>query len=346
MNRGLHTRVPCIVLTILAAGPIGSMTVLSAVHAASKATAQIPATREPQNYPTKPIRVVVAFAAGGAPDTFARLIGQKLSEQVGQAVIVDNRPGATGNIGAEIVARAAPDGYTLFHATLSLAISPSFYRTLAIDPLKSFAPITMLASVPLVLVAHASLPVQSVRDLIAYAKANPGKIQYASVGVGSPQHVSAELLQSVTGAKLLHVPYKSGGAMAAAMLGGEAQLGLPAIAPALPHVKAGKLRAIAVTAVKRAAALPDTPTFAEAGFGRMEADNWNGLLAPAGTPKPLIERLHHEVTRAARSREIAEQFARQGAEVSLSTPEAFAATLKAEVEKWGKVVRAAGIEPQ
>jgi tripartite-type tricarboxylate transporter receptor subunit TctC len=265
---------------------------------------------------------------------------------MGQPVIVDNRPGATGNIGAEIVARAAPDGYTIFNATLSLAISPSFYRALPFDPLKSFAPITILASVPLVLVAHPSLPVQSVRDLIAYAKANSGKVQYASVGVGSPQHVSAELLQNVAGVKLLHVPYKSGGAMAAAMLGGEAQLGLPAIAPALPHVKAGKLRAIAVTATKRAPALPDTPTFAEAGFDGMEADNWNGLLAPAGTPRSLIERLHREVTRAARSHEIAEQFARQGAEVSLSTPEIFAATLKAEVEKWGKVVRAAGIQRQ
>jgi tripartite-type tricarboxylate transporter receptor subunit TctC len=292
------------------------------------------------------VRVIVAFAAGGAPDTFARLIGQKLSEQMGQPMIVDNRPGATGNIGAEIVAKAAPDGYTLFNATLSLAISPAFYGALPFDPLKSFAPITMLASVPLVLVAHPGLPTHSVRDLIAYAKANPGKLYYASVGTGSPQHVSAELIQHVAGVKVVHVPYKSGGAMATAMLGGEAQLGLPAIAPALPHVKAGKLRAMAVTATKRATALPETPTFAEAGYPAIEADNWNALLAPAGTPRPVIARVNAEVTRAARSPELSEQFARQGAELAVSTPAALAATLSAEVAKWEKVVRAAGIERQ
>jgi tripartite-type tricarboxylate transporter receptor subunit TctC len=333
MNPGLSARVRRVAFLLL---PAIFITLASPADAAS---------RDPA-YPVKPIRVIVAFAAGGAPDTFARLIGQKLSEQMGQPVIVDNRPGATGNIGAEIVAKAAPDGYTLFNATLSLAISPAFYRALPFDPLKSFAPITMLASVPLVLVAHPNLPAHNLRDLITYAKANPAKLHYASVGTGSPQHVSAELIQHVAGVKLVHVPYKSGGAMATAMLGGEAQLGLPAIAPALPHVKAGKLRAMAVTATKRAAALPETPTFAEAGYAAIEADNWNALLAPAGTPKAVIERVHAEVAHAARSADMSEQFARQGAELTLSTPAALAATLSAEVAKWEKVVRAAGIERQ
>ena len=299
-----------------------------------------------QAYPSKPIRLVVAFAPGGAPDAFARIIGQKLSEQMGQPVIVDNRPGATGNIGAELVAKAQADGYTLFNATLSLAISPAFYRKLPFDPVTSFAPVTMLASVPLVLVAHPSLPAKTVKDLIAYARSNPGKLNYASVGAGSPQHVSAELLQNVAGVKLVHVPYKSGGAMSTAVLQGEAQLGLPAIAPALPHVKAGRLRAFAVTAVKRAPAMPDTPTFAEAGLPGIEADNWNAILAPAGTPAAVVQKLNAEIAKAASAPDVAEQFIRQGAEVNLSTPSAFAAVMKAEVAKWTKVVRGAGIEPQ
>ena len=299
-----------------------------------------------QAYPTKPIRMIVAWGPGGAPDIFARIIGQKLQEQMGQPVIVDNRAGATGNIGAEIVAKSPNDGYTLFNATLSLAISPAFYKDLPFDPVRSFAPVSMLASVPLVLVVSPGLPVKSVADLVAYAKSNPGRLNYASVGSGSPAHVSAELLQTTAGIKLVHVPYKSGGGMATAMLTNEAQLGFPAIAPALPHVKAGKLRAMAVTAPKRASALPDTPTFAEAGLRGIEADNWNAIMAPAGTPKRVIEKLHGEIARAARAPDVAEQFARQGAEVSVSTPAALSEVVRAEVAKWAKVVKAAGVEPQ
>ena len=277
---------------------------------------------------------------------FARIIGQKLNEQMGQPVVVDNRPGATGNIGAELVAKATPDGYTLFNATLSLAISPAFYSTLSFDPVKSFAPITQIASVPLVLVAHPGLPARTVQDFVSYAKSNPGKLNYASVGAGSPQHLSAELLASVAGLKLVHVPYKSGGAMATAVLQGETQIGLPAIAPALPHVKAGRLRAIAVTASKRSSALPDTPTFAEAGFPAIEADNWNAILAPAGTPRSVIEKLHVEINKAARLADVVEQFARQGAEVNLSTPAALGTLMKTEVRKWGQVAHAAGVQRQ
>jgi tripartite-type tricarboxylate transporter receptor subunit TctC len=290
--------------------------------------------------------MIVAFAPGGAPDAFARILGQKLNEQMGQPVVIDNRPGATGNIGAELVARATPDGYTLFNATLSVAISPAFYTTLGFDPIRSFAPITQLASVPLVLVAHPGLPTRTVKDFIAYARSNPGKLNYATVGVGSPQHLSAELLASVAGLKLVHVPYKSGGAMATAVLQGEAQIGLPAIAPALPHIKAGRLRAMAVTAGKRATALPDTPTFGEAGFPGIEADNWNAILAPAGTPRSVVETLHAQIAKAARLPDVAEQFARQGAEVSVHGPAALATLMKAEVRKWAKVAQAAGVKRQ
>lgn len=299
-----------------------------------------------QSYPNRPIRMVVGWGTGGAPDTFARIMGQKLHEQMGQPVIVDNRPGATGNIGAELVAKATNDGYTIFNATLSLAISPAFYRNLSFDPVRSFAPVTMLASVPLVLVVHPGLPVHSVADLIAHAEANPGKFNYASVGNGSPAHVSAELLQNVSRIKLVHLPYKSGGAMATSMLGNETQLGFPAIAPALPHIKSGRLRAIAVTAAKRSSTLPDTPTFIEGGLQGFEVDNWNAILAPARTPKAVIDRLHAEIVRATRVPEIAEQFVRQGAEVNVGSPGELAATIQAEVAKWDKVVKAAGIKPQ
>ncbi|MGQ0751904.1 MAG: tripartite tricarboxylate transporter substrate binding protein [Betaproteobacteria bacterium] len=299
-----------------------------------------------QSFPTKPIRMIVAWGPGGAPDIFARVVGNKLYEQMGQPVIIDNRPGATGNIGAEIVARSPSDGYTVFNATLSLAISPAFYKSLPFDPVKSFQPITMLAAVPLVLVVHPELPVKSVGDLVKHAKASPGKLNYATVGLGSPAHVSAELLQNLSGIRIVHVPYKSGGAMATAILTREAQLGFPAIAPALPHIKANRLRAVAVTAPQRSNSLPSTPTFAEGGITGMEVDNWNAILAPANTPKAVISKLHAELTKAARAPDVADQFARQGAEVNLSNPTDLAGVIKADVAKWAKVVKAAGIEPK
>ena len=301
---------------------------------------------EAQAYPAKPIRMVVAWGPGGAPDIFARLIGQKLYEQMGQPVIVDNRPGATGNIGAEIVAKSPNDGHTLFNATLSLAISPAFYRELPFDPIKSFASVTMLASVPLVLVVNPALPVRSVAEMISHAKANPGKLNYASVGNGSPAHVTAELLQVIGGIKVVHIPYKSGGAMATAMLASEAQLGFPAIAPALPHIKSKRLRAVAVTATRRAGVLPDVPTFAEERLEGMEADNWNAILAPAGTPRRIIDRLQSEIAKATRAAAVAERFTQQGAAVNVTSPEALAKIIRADVDKWSKVVKAAGIERQ
>lgn len=299
-----------------------------------------------QQYPARPVRLIVAWGPGGAPDIFARIVGQRLSEAMGQPVIVDNRPGATGNVGAEIAAKAPPDGHTLFNATLSLAISPGFYRKLPFDPVSSFAPVTMLAAVPLILVVHPGLPAKSVKELIALAKSRPGSLNYASVGIGSPAHVSAELFQIMGGGKLVHVPYKSGGAMATAILTGESQLSFIAVAPALPHVSGGRLRALAITATKRSPAVPDVPTFTEAGAPGIEVDNWNGILAPAGIPRSVVKRLNGEILKAASAPDVADQFVRQGAEVNTGSPEQFAAIIKAEVAKWAKVVKAAGIKPQ
>ena len=300
-----------------------------------------------QNYPAKPIRMVVAFAPGGSPDILGRILAQKLSERLGQPVIVDNRPGATGNIGAEAVAKAPPDGYTIFLATSSLAISPGFYKTLPFDPVASFVPVTLVASQPLFLLVNAESPAKSIAELIALAKAKPGGFNYASPGNGSPQHVSGELLAGIAGLKLVHVPYKSGGAMVAALLSGEVQLMFLGLSPVVSHVKAGKLRVIGVASTRRSPAAPEVPTFAEAGLPEIVADNWLGVLAPAGTPKGAIDKLHAEIVNALREPEMTERFAQQGAEVNTSAnPDGFAAFLKAEIAKWAKVVAGAGIQAQ
>jgi tripartite-type tricarboxylate transporter receptor subunit TctC len=299
-----------------------------------------------QEYPKRPIRMVVAFAPGGAPDIIGRIIGQKLDESLGQPVIVDNRPGATGNIGAEIVARAIPDGYTIFMATLSVAISPSFFRKLAFDPIGSFAPVGMVASVPLLLVVHPSLPATSVKELIALAKAYPGKFNYASVGTGSPQHLSAELFKSAAGVGLVHVPYKGGGPATSAVLSGEAHLFFAGMPPALPHVKAGRLRALAVSTVRRSSSAPDVPTVSEAGLPGFEADNWNAMLAPRGTPQPIVDRLNRVLYKILGLSEIQALLIQTGAEAAYSTPQELAERIRFETVKWGKVARAAGVKPE
>lgn len=299
-----------------------------------------------QEYPSKPIRMVVGFAPGGAPDIIGRLVGQKLNEDLGQPVIVDNRPGATGNIGAEIVAKAAADGYTVLMATLSLAISPSFYRSLPFDPVKSFAPVGMVASVPLLLVVHPSLPARSVKELVALAKSQPGKFNYASVGNGSPQHLSAELFKSVAGVNIVHVPYKGGGPATAAVLTGEAHLFFAGMPPALPHVKAGRLRGLAVSTAKRSPSAPDVPTVSEAGLPGFDADNWNALLAPHGTPPRIIGRLNQELDKILKLSDLRSQLIRTGAEAAHSTPPELAARIKAETVKWSSVARSAGVKPE
>jgi tripartite-type tricarboxylate transporter receptor subunit TctC len=299
-----------------------------------------------QSYPTKPIRMVVAFAAGGAPDLVGRIVGQKLNEATGQPVIVDNRAGATGNIGAEIVAKSNPDGYTLFMATLSVAISPAFYKSLPFDPVKSFAPVGMVASVPLALVVHPALPARNVKELIEVARSRPGALNYASVGSGSPQHLSAELFKTTAGVNLVHVPYKGGAQMTTAVLSGEAHLSFAGLPPALPHVKAGRLRALAVSTAKRSASAPEVPTVMEAGLPGFEADNWNALLAPHGTPQAIVGRLNRELEKTLKESEIRSRLVQTGAEAAYSTPQELAARIKSETVKWGNVARAAGIQPE
>jgi tripartite-type tricarboxylate transporter receptor subunit TctC len=299
-----------------------------------------------QQYPSRPIRMVVAFAAGGAPDLVGRIVGQKLNEDLGQPVIVDNRAGATGNVGAEIVAKANPDGYTLFMATLSVAISPAFYKSLAFDPVRSFAPVGMVASVPLTLVVHPSLPAKNVRELIEVARSRPGALNYASVGNGSPQHLSAELFKSTAGVTLVHVPYKGGAQMITALLSGESHLSFAGLPPALPHVKAGRLRALAVSTAKRSASAPDVPTVMEAGLAGFEADNWNALLAPAGTPAAISERLNRQLERILGDADVRARLVQTGAEAAWGTPQALAQRMKSETEKWTRVARQAGVKPE
>ena len=308
--------------------------------------AVLSATATAQPFPTKPLRLVVAAAPGGTPDILARIVGPKLSEQIGQPVIVDNRPGATGNIGADVVAKAARDGYTLLMATGVIAISPSFYKTLPFDPVKDLAPITQVASQATFLFVQNESPVKSLKDLVAAAKAKPATLSYASFGTGSPQHVAGELLQIAAGVKFIHVPYKSGGLMTTGLLSGEVQFMFLGLAPTLPHVKSGRLRVIAVAAAKRDAAAPNVPTFTEAGVPGVIADNWLGFFATGGTPKAVIDKLNAEIVKAVRTPDTAERIVQQGLEIVASNPAEFSAFYRAELEKIAKLVKTAGIEPQ
>lgn len=299
-----------------------------------------------ESYPTKPVRMVVGFAPGGAPDIIGRLVGAKLGERLGQQIVVDNRPGATGNIGAEIVARSTADGYTLFMATVSVAISPSFYKNLPFDPVHSFTPVSRVAIVPLLVVVHPSLPARSISDLIALAKSKPGALNYASVGTGSPQHLSAELFKSTAGVNLVHVPYKGGGPATASILSGESHLFFAGMPPALPHAKAGRLRALAVSTAKRSPSAPDVPTVAEAGLAGFEADNWHGVLAPRGTPKSVVATLNRQLVAVLEQQDIQAQLIRAGAEGVSSPPEAFAQFIRSEKAKWARVAKEAGLKAQ
>jgi tripartite-type tricarboxylate transporter receptor subunit TctC len=299
-----------------------------------------------QSYPTKPLRLVVAAGPGGTPDILARIIAPRLAEQVGQPVIVDNRPGATGNIGADVVAKAPRDGYTLLMATAVIAISPSFYRKLPFDPVKDLAPVTQVASQATFLFVQNESPVRSLKDLVALAKARPGTLSYASFGIGSPQHVAGELLQIAAGVKFIHVPYKSGGLMTTGLLSGEVQFMFLGLSPALPHVKSGRLRTIAAASDQRSAAAPDVPTFAEAGVPGVLADNWLSVFTTGGTPRSVVDKLNAELVKAVRTPDTAERIVQQGLEVVASGPAEFAAFYRAELAKIAKVVRTAGIEPQ
>jgi tripartite-type tricarboxylate transporter receptor subunit TctC len=306
---------------------------------ATGAWAQAPAP----SYPTKPIRLVVPFPPGGATDILARAVGQRLTDVWAQSVVIDNRPGAGGNIGTELVAKSAPDGYTLEMGTVGThAINASLYSKLPYDHVKDFVPVILVAGVPNVLVVNPSLPVSSVAELIAYAKANPGKLNFASSGNGTSIHLSGELFKTMAGVQMTHVPYKGSAPALQDLLGGQVQLMFDNLPPSLPNIKAGKLKALAVTSATRAPALPDVPTMAEAGLPGFEASSWFGILAPAGTPPAIVAKLNAEVAKWLASPEAQEKLLALGANPAGGTPEDFAKHIAAETAKWAKVVKESG----
>ena len=314
---------------------IAALLVASGVHAQTKGAAP---------YPTKPIRFVVPFVPGGPTDIQGRMLGEKLSQRVGQQVIVDNRGGAGGNIGMEIVARAPADGYTLVIATVGTwAVNPHLYR-LSFDVVKDFQPITQVSTSPGVLIVHPTVNAKTVKDLIALAKEKPGSLNYGSSGVGGFGHISGELFTLMTGTKMTHVPYKSSAPSLTDLIGGQIQVLFNNMISTTPHVKTNRVRALATTGAKRSPALPDLPTIAEAGVPGYENSSWSAVAGPAGMPRPLVTRLHREFVEILKMPDIQQKHADVGAEIIASTPEQFHAYLKAEVAKFGKLVKAAGIK--
>ncbi len=294
-------------------------------------------------YPERPLRLIVPFPPGGATDPLARLWSQKLAEIFGQQVVVDNRPGAGTTIGAEFVAKSAPDGYTLFLSSISNAISTVLYRKLNYDLMRDIAPVTLLATTPGVLAVHPALPVKSVKELITLANARPGELAYSSAGNGTPPHLAGALFSYMTGVKMIHVPYKGGGPAVIALLSGEVPLSFASLPSALPHIRAGKLRALGVTTAQRSPALPDLPAIGETGVPGYAAESWYGLSVPAGTPKEIMARLHAETVKAFMLAEVRERLDRMGFIGRLSTPEEYAAFQRSEIEKWRQVVTAANV---
>jgi len=298
-------------------------------------------------YPTRPLRFIVPFAPGGSTDTLARTLAQRLSDAFGHQVVVDNRSGGNGNIGTEIVARAAPDGHTIVLGYIAnLGIGPSLYAKLPFDPVKDFAPVTLLAVAPNILVAHPSVPVKNVRELVVYAKANPQKVNYASAAVASLGHLAGELLNSSAGIQMQHVPYKGSGQAVIDLLAGQVQIMFSGMSSVMPHIKGGKLRPLAVTGAQRSPATPDVPTIAEAGYPGFEASAWYSVMAPAGTPKPVVMRLNGEILRALKIPEVKDRLENVGFEIVGSSPEQCGTYIRNEIAKWAKVVKASGIKAE
>lgn len=299
-----------------------------------------------QNYPNKPIRWIVAFSPGGGGDTLVRTVARKLSDALGQEVVVDNRPGAGGNIGYTIVARAAPDGYTLLHGYIgNLAIAPNLYARLPYDPVNDFAPISEIATAPNIFVSHPSVPANNLGEFIAYAKANPKKVNFASPGIASAGHLAGELLKTAAGIDMVHVPYKGAGQAVIDLLGGQVQVMFSSMTAVIPHLSSGKLKAFATTGLRRSPTFPDLPTVAESGYPGFEATSWHGVLAPAGTPKPIIDLLHNEIIKVLESSDVKERLNNLGMEIIGSSPQAFREYIKRESQTWGKVVKASGMKP-
>jgi tripartite-type tricarboxylate transporter receptor subunit TctC len=295
-----------------------------------------------QDYPNKPIRLVAPFSPGGATDVLARIVGQKINERMGQAVVIENRVGAGGNIGAELVAKAAPDGYTLLMGGVPHAIGASLYTKLGYDMAKDLSAIAEVASFPSMIVLHPSLPAKSVKELIALAKAKPGQLNFGSAGNGSPNHLALELFDTMAGVKMVHIPYKGAGQVVGDLLAGQLQLASMGFPIAMPHVQSGKLRAIALTGATRSPLLPHIPTVAEAGLAGFDVTSWYGVFGPAALPREIINRLNSEIGSAITAPELKERLTALGAEPSIKSPDQFARYVREEIVKWAKVVRESG----
>ena len=296
-------------------------------------------------YPQRPIRFLIPQSPGGASDTVGRIVARKLGENLGQQLVVDNRPGATGNIGAEMVARATPDGYTMLLTAPNLVTSPSLYPRVPFDPIKDFAPVSQLAQSPNVWIVHPSFAGRTMKELIEIVRGKPGQIDFSSSGLASTQHLAGELLNVMAGIRLVHVPYKGGGPALIDLMGGRVPVMVSSLPSAMPHIKAGKVRALAVTSAKRSSAMPELSTVAEAaGFPGYEAITWQGLVFPAATPKPIVGRMSAETIKVLAMSEVRERLRDLGYEPVASTPEQFAGYIRAELDKWTKVIRAAGIK--
>jgi tripartite-type tricarboxylate transporter receptor subunit TctC len=295
-------------------------------------------------YPVRPIRFVVPFTPGGSTDIVARVMAQKLSEVLGRQIVIDNRAGAAGNIAMELVAKSTPDGYTLVMGHIgTLCVNPSLYRKLPYDPVKDFAPISLVALVPNMLVVHPSLPPKSVPELIAYTKARPGQLNYGSTGPGGTPHLSVEYFKMMAGVDIVQIPYKGAAPMVTDLIGGQLSLTITGIPALLPHARTGKLRALAVTAARRLALLPELPTIGEAALPGYEAVGWYGVLAPAGTAREIVAKLNASIAASVRHHDTSERLAAEGAEPAANTPEEFSAFIGSEMARWSKVIKAAGI---
>jgi len=309
------------------------------------AAATVPA--HAQSYPSRPVRMIIPFPAGGGTDIFARLIGRKLGEGMGQQFIADNRAGASGIIGCELAARAAPDGYTLLMATTGThTTNPAVYAKLPYDPVRDFAPVSLVAESPFVLIVHPSLPVRSVKELIAFAKTRPGELTYGSSGVGSSSHLGFELFNTMAGIKGIHVPYKGLPAATADTIAGNLVMSWDSITASGPHIRTGRIRALGIGSAKRSALMPEIPTISESGLKGFELGSWYALFGPAATPREIVGRLHGEVVKALAAKDVRDQFATLGAEAVGSTPDELATVVKRDIAKWAKVARAAKVKAE
>lgn len=324
-----------------------NITVRVLMVAASLAAAGISlAQAAPAGYPSRPVRLVVPFAPGGTNDVIGRIVAEKLSDRLGQPFVVDNRAGANSVVGSEIVARATPDGHTLLIVAAGFAVNPSLRNKLPYDSLRDFAPVGLVGGGPYLMVVHPSVPAKTVNEFVGWVKSRPGQVNYASVGLGSPPHLAAELLKATAGIDMQHVPYKGGGAVLPDLIAGRVSLFFGSISTLGPQVQGGKVRAIAVTTTRRSSAMPDVPTFIESGLAGYEVNGWYGLLLPGKSPRAIVNRLNAELRHVLNDADTRKRFAQRGMDPLPGTAEQFAALIRSEIPKWAKVARAAGIKPE